>query len=376
MKKWLKWFWMLSKRLYKKSSFWALLMLIPLCVALFAGAAQEDSGLVRIALAQEQADDPVAAAIMDALMEENRLFYFQRMRPQEAMEAVKTGKIDEAWVFPENTEGALQSYASGKGKYIVTTITREETMTVKLAREKLSAMLYPYCARAYYIEYVRTHFSQLDHLTDQELIIYFDEVKVTEELFTYGNPVDVSDAEEGNYLTSPIRGLLAIVMFLCAMAAVLYYFRDEAAGTFAWVRQSRKGFTALCCTVTAALNVSVVLFLSLLFSGLTGNLFREAAALLLYSLCCASFCLVLKQIFANIWSFAAIVPLVAVVMLALCPVFYDFRGWYLLQLLLPPTYYINACYDRVYLLYMLAYIPACLGVAFVLSQVRRLFRRK
>ena len=376
MKKWIKWFWMLSKRLYKKPSFWVLLLLIPVCVALFSGAAQEESGLVRIALVRQQADDPVATAIMDSLMEENRLFYFQPMQYEEAVEAVKAGKIDEAWVFPENTEEAVQRYASGRGKYIVTTITREETMTVKLSREKLSAALYPYCAKAYYIEYIRKNFSQLDHLTDRELTVYFDEVKVTEELFTYGNPVDVSDAEEGNYLTSPIRGLLAIVMFLCAMAAVLYYFRDESAGTFAWVRQSRKGFTALCCTVTAALNISVVVFLSLLFSGLTVNLLREVAALILYSLCCAAFCLVLKQIFANIWSYAAIVPLVAVVMLAVCPVFYDFRTAYIWQHLLPPTYYVNAGYDSKYLLYMLGYIPGCLGAAFVLSQVRRLLRRK
>lgn len=376
MEKWLKWFWMLSKRLYKKPSFLALVLLIPLCVALFAGAAQKESGFVHIALAREQADDPVAVSVINDLLAERGLIRFSQMSRQEALEAVQTGQADEAWIFPANTEATLQDFAAGKEKYIVQTVTREETVSVKLAREKLTATLYAYCAKAYYIDYIRSEFAQLAHLEKETLDVYFEEVKVNEELFVYGDPVNTSGTQTVNYLTSPIRGLLAVVMLLCGMAAMLFYSQDEAAGTFAWVRQNKKGLTALCCVVTATVNISVILLLSLAFSGLAGDLLRELAALLLYSLCCGAFCLVLKQIFAGIRSYAAIVPLVAVVALALCPVFFDFREWYIWQHILPPTYYINASYDSKYLLYMLAYIPACLAAAFLLSRLRKLFRLK
>ena len=376
MKRWLKWFWLLSKRLYKKPSFLVLVLLIPLCVALFAGAAKEESGFVHIALAREQADDPMATAMMEELLAEHGLIRFSQLSPQAALEAVQTGQADEAWIFPANTEGKLQGFATGKEKYVVQTVTREETVSVKLAREKLSSAVYAYCAKAYYIDYVRSEFPQLDHLGDQELLVYFEEAAVNEDLFVYGNPANTVGTQPANYLTSPIRGLLAVVMLLCGMAAMLYYFQDEAAGTFAWVRQCRKGLTALCCVVTATVNISVILLLSLGFSGLAGNVLREIAALILYSLCCGAFCLVLKQIFATLRAYAAIVPLVAVLMLGLCPVFFDFRGMYIWQHLLPPTYYINASFDSKYLLYMQAYIPACLGVAFLLSQLRKLFHKR
>lgn len=376
MKKMLKWFWMLSKRLYKKPSFLVLILLIPLCVALFAGAARESSGFVHIALAREQESDPVATAIMNDLLAEEGLIRFSQMSRQEALEAVQTGQADEAWIFPANTAQQLQDFAAGKGKYIVQTVTLEETVSVKLSREKLSATVYAYLAKAYYVDYVRSEFSRLEHLSDRELEVYFEEVRVNEDLFVYGNPADSSGNQPVNYLTSPIRGLLAVVMLLCGMAATLYYMQDEAAGTFAWAQQSKKGLIALCCIVTAAVNISVILLLSLGVDRLLGNLFREIGALLLYSLCCAAFCLLLKQIFSTIRAYAAIVPLIAVVMLGLCPVFFDFREWYVWQHFLPPTYYINASYDSRYFLYMLGYIPACLAVAFLLSRIRRLLWRK
>ena len=83
MKRLLMWFWMLSKRLYKKPTFLVLMLLIPLCVGIFAGAAQEESGFVHIALAREQADDPIATAIMDKLSAETSLLHFEQM-PLEA----------------------------------------------------------------------------------------------------------------------------------------------------------------------------------------------------------------------------------------------------------------------------------------------------
>jgi len=377
MTKWLKWFWMLSKRLYKKPTFWVLLLFIPLCVGFFAGAAQEDSGFVHIVLAGEQADDPTATALMNRLLSDDGLIRFEQMpTKQAALEAVQTGQADEAWIFPADTEKQIENFVSGEAKYIVQTVTREESIAMKLAREKLSAAVYTYCAKVYYIEYVRSEFSQLKHLSDGELGVYFEEASITEDLFVYGNPADSAGNPPVNYLTSPIRGLLAVLLLLCGMAATLYYLQDETAGTFAWVRQSRKELTALCCILTATANISVILLLSLCFSSLAGNIFREIGALALYGVCCGAFCLLLKQIFATIRTYAAVIPLFVVVLLGICPVFFDFRGWYPLQHIFPPTYYINATYDSKYFLYMLCYIPVCLGIAFLLSQLRKLLRKR
>lgn len=370
----LKWFYMLSKRLYKKPSFLVLLVLIPLCVALFAGAAGRDSGFIHIVLAREQEDDPIAAEVMDTLLSESGMMRFTRaVSGEAALDAVRTGQADEAWIFPDHTQTQIENFLSGRQKYIVRAVTREQNMTAQLAREKLSAALYEACAKAYYLDYIRANISQLDGVSDGELIACFENVQVDEDLFVYGNPADTHAAQPTNYLTSPIRGLLAVVMLLCGMAATLYYLQDEASGTFAWVRQSRKALTALGCVLTATANISVAVLLSLVFSSLAGNVLREIGALVLYSLCCGAFCLVLKALLPGIRGFAATVPLVTVVLLGICPVFYDFRRLPFLQLLFPPTYYINAAFDSKYLLYMLAYIPLCLGLCGLLQLLKRFF---
>ena len=369
-----KWFLMLSKRLYKKPSFLVLMLLIPLCVAIFTGAAQQDSGFVHIILAQEQADDKIATQVTDSLLSETGAVHFTRAStPEAAVDAVQAGQADEAWIFPEDTEGVTQSFVAGKQKYIVQVVTREQTVSAQLSREKISAAMYEYCAKAYYLDFIRSGFSQLDGLSDSQLIAYFEAVKVSEDLFVYGDPASVTGSTQPvNYLTSPIRGLLAVLMLLCGMAATLFYMQDETAGTFAWVRQNRKGVTALCCVVTATVNVSVVLLLSLCFSSLAGNILKEIAMLLLYSLCCGAFCLMLKAIFPGMRAYAAIVPLMTVVLLGVCPVFFDFRKWSVLQLIFPPTYYVNAAYDSRYMLYMLAYIPICLALTKLLARLRQI----
>jgi len=368
-----KWFLMLSKRLYKKPSFLVILLAIPLCVGLFVWAAQQDSGFVHIVLAQEARDDVLSTQLIEKLLAEDSMVRFSRAEsPEAAVKAVQMGQADEAWVFPSDTEVRIRDFVTGKEEYIVQAVVREDTSLLQLSREKLPSVIYGYCAKAHYIGYVRKHFSQLDGLTEGELAAYFDQVQVSEELFLYGDPADPSvEAGAVNYLTSPIRGLLAVLMLLCTMAATLFYMQDEDTGTFCWVRPCRKGLTALGCVMTAGVNVSVVVLVALVVSGLGGNVCAEIGALLIYCLCCSSFCLLLKTVFSSIRLYGALIPLATVVVTGLCPVFVDFRKWQALQLIFPPTYYINSSYDGVYFLYGIVYAFLCLGLAWLISRLRK-----
>ena len=64
----LKWFLMLNKRLYKKASFIAILILVPLCVMLFASASKQDKGFLHIILVQTESRDKVSSEIIDDFM--------------------------------------------------------------------------------------------------------------------------------------------------------------------------------------------------------------------------------------------------------------------------------------------------------------------
>lgn len=367
-----KWFFMLSKRLYKKPSFVALLVLVPLCVFAFSFAANKDSGFVHIVLAQQNSSDIISAEIIEELLEANSMVHFTAAdTPDEAIENVKNGVADEAWIFPEDTENEIEGFVTGCSDYVVSVVTKEQSVALRLSRDKLVGELYKYCAKAFYIDYIRTNISELDAMSDQELITYFEEVSVDETLFAYGNPTGTSEnADKANYLTSPIRGLLAVLIVICGMAATLYYMQDEETGTFARVKHRRKWLVGFGCVLTAILNVSAVVLLSLCLAGLAGNVFSEILSLLLYAICCAAFCLCLGQILTSIRTYTAIIPLLAVVLIGVCPIFFDFKGISEMQMIFPSTYYVKAVYDRGYLVYMLGYAVVLCVLIFIIRECK------
>ncbi len=368
----LKWFLMLSKRLYKKPSFVVLLVLIPACVFAFSIVANQKRGFVQIVLAKSDNADVISSEIIDDLLHKQSMVYFTLVdTPQDAIEEVKSGSADEAWIFPADTENEIDSFVDKHEDYVVSVVTKEQNVMLRLAREKLSGVLYKYCAKAYYIDYIRSNINEISGLSDQELIAYFENVSVDESLFVFGNPTDISnEVSDTNYLTVPIRGLLAVLAVVCGMAATMYYMQDESSGLFAHIKQKRKGLVAFGCVLTAVINVSVVLILSLCLSSLSGNILKEILVLFIYTFCCASFCLLLKQIFQSIRLYAAIIPLLTVVFVGVCPVFFDFRNFSAVQILLPPTYYVNSVYDNRYIVYMVIYSAICLLLCFVMQSIK------
>lgn len=372
-----KWFLLLSKRLYKKISFVILLVLIPACIAAFGLVAKQDSGFVRVALAQEPGSGTDGARVIEELLaEKGAILFTYAASPAEAADAVRAGKVDEAWVFPADVFEATQSFYKGSRDYVVRVLTKEDSMAMRLGREKIPASLFEYCAKSYYLEYIRANIPQLATLSDGELLVYFEEAAVTEEFFTYRNPSDQNGiSQSGTYLTSPIRGLLAILMLLGSMAATMFYMQDTAAGTFSLVKERFQGLVALGSVMTAAVHIAVVVLLSLCLSSLTGSILLEIVILLAYALCCGAFCMLMKTVFSNLRGYCAVIPMLIVIMIGICPVFVDFRGLSVLQYMLPPTYYVNSIYHHQTILYMLLYSAACLMLAWLLKKLKLLLMR-
>lgn len=367
MTKLLKWILMLCKRLYKKPAFIAILLLIPLCVLFFGIASEEDSGFLHITLAQTDETDSLSAQVIDELINCDTIVRFSRSEsPSAATEAVKTGQADEAWIFPADTEGKISEFITGGTDRFISIVSREQTVFTRLSHEKLSAILYEYCAKAYYLDFARTNVTELDSLSDDELIEYYESVSITEELFEFGNPVSFENAADTNYLTVPIRGLLGILATLCAMAAALFFTQDETNGTFSHVPQRNRIYIGFGCIWIAVLNVCAAIFLSLTVSGISHGILRELCSLILFSLCCTVFGLLLKLIIPNIKLYTATIPLLTVLMIVICPIFFDFQSFGIVKMIFPTTYYVNASYNSSYLLYMAIYtvvgLVLCLGI--------------
>lgn len=368
MTRWFRWLWMLSKRLYKRASFLVILALIPLAVAALQIAARADSGFIHVVLAQTDPSDPVSSALVEEFMAEDSLVRFSYAPdPRTATDRVIGGEADAAWIFSDDMQGRLESFVDShyrRGGF-VTVVEREQTVFTRITREKLAFALQTYTSRVCYLDFTRDNIEGLNALTDEELMAYFNGAEFSDELFLFRSADGEVTQPRSDYLTAPVRGLLGILTVLCGLAAALFYCQDRARGTFALVPERRHGIVAFACLLVAVLNVSAVVYGALLVAGVAAFWLKELAVVLLYSLCCAAFCLLVLRVFGSVRALAAVLPVLVVAMLTLCPVFFDFRPLLAIQMLFPPTYFVNAGYDDRWMVYMLLYATVCTAVALI-----------
>lgn len=374
MQRLFKWFLILNKRLYKKWAFVAILAFLLVSVCFFSFAAAGDSGFVHIVLAQNNNGDAVSSEIVNKLLgEESMILFTKAETPAEAIRMIETGAADSAWIFPDKTGEAVSEFVDNKNDGFVRVIEREQNVFLRLSREKLNAVLYDYSAKAFFINYTRENIAQLSSLSDEELLEFFDSAKISEELFVFGNPsaADLTETPSDNYLTAPLRGLLGVITVLGGMAAALYYMQDEKNQTFAWVPQKNRLLVGIGCIAVATLNISVISMISLCVSGLYRFSVKEVICAVTFSVCCATFCMLLKQILGNVKVFGSVIPVLITVIICVCPVFFIIKQIRIFSFLFPPTYYINAANNNKYIVYMLIYSAVCFCLCFVLQKLRK-----
>jgi len=378
MKRLLKWFALLNKRLYKRISFLLILLLIPVLVLSYSNAAQESSGVLTVALAQV-GEDAMASSVIETLTSENSLVRFLSCEtPEQAKQLVSESEADVAWIFPEEMEEKVYRFVNNqnRGNAFIQVVERESTVSVILAREKLSGAMFGYCTRAMYLSYIRENAPQLQDTSDEALLAYYDAVWVDDEFFVFSfmdAAQPVQEAKEANYLLTPVRGLLAVVTVLSALATAMYYMGDVRLGTFSWIPERKQPVVEFACQMICGLNVALVSLIALRISGLTVSLGREVLTTVLYVVCTALFAMTVRRICAKMTVLGTVLPLLIVVMLVVCPVFFDLGMLRTLQYIFPPTYYINAQYSDRFLALMGIY---GLVLALVYYLIGKLLHRK
>ena len=360
------WGWLLlQKRLLKKTVFWILLILIPILCFCYSTVSQEDSGIVTIALAQE-AEDPLASQVINDLADSSQLIRFKICQtPSEAEALVLGGKADAAWIFPAQMQQRLEAFVANpkSTNAFVTVLEQEDNILLLLTHEKLGGTLYDLYAETVYLRYIREAIPEMAEASDEDLLRYYNEANFPSELFLFeqadGTPATL---EHSNILTMPVRGLLGVVIVLCGIAAAMYYIQDQNRGTFSWLPVRQRPVIELISLWIAVGDLTLVALISLLVTGLSESILLELITLLGYSLCCSVFCMMLRCICNSISLLGALLPLLVVGMLVICPVFFNLSNLRQLQYLLPPTYYINSVYDPSCTLYMLLYTLVCAGI--------------
>lgn len=363
------WLLMLTKRLYKKPSFLLILILIPALVLGYRASANTDSGMMRVALVME-GDDPLSLEVSEKLLNSGQLLRCRLCDMETGLSLLSTGKVNALWQFPADLQGCVRKFVDDPSSEnaFVQVLVRKDDIALQLSREKISGVLFDSISRFVYLDRLREIAPELNSLSDEALLGYYEDTYISGELFDFG---DAAQIGSGHYLLSPLRGLLGIVAVLAALATAMYYIADCRRGTFARVSHHHQPIPELACQIVSVLHIVLVAWLCLAISGLAGSFFRELLTALLYTLCCAAFAMALRSLLGSVSALGVLLPVLIALMLSLCPVFFDFPSLRQVQYLFPPTYYVGTLYSADWLPNMAIYTLICFGVCILIRLIRK-----
>ncbi len=348
------WFWLAWKRLLKKPLYLSLLVLMVVLTLCYHTAVQDDSGMVSVVLAIPDETDMLSRQIVEMLTSETGLIRYTQGTVENARLLVKAGKADAAWIFPENLAEKLTAFLENRTVPAVEVLQREETVLLRLSREKLSGALFTCCTEPVYLKYLREHAPQLEHLTDAQLVEYMERFHGNDQLFAF-EQLNRMAPNAADYLRAPLRGLCGILILLCALSAALYFMQDQKAGLFQRFPVYSMTAVELGSQLAALWSTGLAAMLCLAVCGMWGAPWREILVTVLYLMCCAGFAMLLRRVCGKIPVLAGLLPVLTVATLVICPVFVQIPQLRPLQYLLPPTYYMQAVYSDRFLLLMIVY---------------------
>ena len=287
----------------------------------------------------------------------------------ERSEAVRSGRADAAWIFAPDLDAGFTAFARYGSGRLITVTEREDNVFLMLSREKLYAALYPELSFALFRNYLVNE-QGADGLTEAELRDYYDSGFSKEELirFTYVDGTEIES--DGRYLAAPLRGILALLLLLCGLASGMYCYREEREESFVWLSGLKRRLLPLLCHLTAMVPAALAILAALYLGGLWLGLRREALMLLLYLPCCALFCEILRCLSPREEHYGALIPILAVAVLVLCPVFVSLPFRLPFRDLLPVTWYLKASFSEKALGPMLPCLAAMIPLWALCSRLR------
>lgn len=364
----LMWYYMFTKRLFRRYSFILILLLIPVIVPVARVALSRESGIMNVALCSEGEDNIMANEIINSLKEKDSIVrYTDYKTPQEARYAVQAQKAIAAWIFEKDLEQRMDEFVAGDVKPLVTVVAREDTTAVKLTNELLFASIFPDIAYESFKYYVYQNVIPAD--TPESVVRKHYNSLVTDDSIVKIVKLD-SETEvqmDKNYLIAPIRGILSLLIVLCGIAAAMYFLTDQAEGKYDWLSYKKRLAPAFGSCFAAIATASLAVLVAIYVSGISLGSRFEIPAMILYVFAVTGFSLVLCTVFRSAGRLGAAMPFFIIIMLVLCPVFFNVKFLFSVRFLLPPHYYLNAVTDTDYLIYMALYAACAYALAYILN---------
>ena len=342
MRRFFLWYWLLTRRLFRRGAFWALLLCVPLLAGALAAVAKQESSIVRAAIYVAPPDGPARRSADRLLHADSLVRCTEYGSEAEAIAAVRADKADAAWIFLETFDDELERFVGRRGtKGAVRVVEREDNVFLRLAREQLAAAVYPEASYALFRSYLIERLDVDADAPDALFKGYYSTVVEDAPIIVFST-LDGAEAPRTSYLVAPVRGLLALLLVLTGIGSAMGYTEDARREVFLRLRAPLRRLLPLLVHLTALVPMALAALLALRVSGLLGAWPRELGLMGLYCAALAAGSELLRKLCRRAAVLGALIPALTALLLALCPIFFDVRLPEPFRRLLVPYDYLNA----------------------------------
>lgn len=363
MKQILSWFVLSCKRYLKKPSFVLTLILLPIGCFWIHNKEQTETQSVNIAICVSENQNKsmhgekqgLSYQLVEYLLGESRanetaspLFHFYACQSEEEVKAEVASKRSECgYVIAGDLQERLDA---GEGRRSITVYRAPSTMLDRLSDEVVFAALARLYDREIFVNYIANEAgmdSSLAGEAEEFYDIWADSGTTFHFEYCY---LDQADEEVLMNVTAisvfPVRGLVAVALFLIGVYSAMLLEIDEKKGLFLRLLYHEK----ICCkaaSCAAPVTIAAISALTALWAGgCMEGWIKELVGMFIYVLVVTGYGLLLKSVIPKPQIIGCMMPFLLVTALLFCPVFLDV-GAYVPQLaaigrLLPPWYYLRA----------------------------------
>ena len=366
---------LLLKRLLKKKSYIAMLLVVPLMAFLLRSMSSADAGLLTIGV-YAPGEDYSSIWLKNNLTENpGSLRFVMYDSEQQLVKDVERQQLQEGWICPEDLDGTIADMADKSNtKSKIQIVIRESGLTHMLAREVICSRVYPLIARQMALNYVSENVYDSNPTDPQakRILDTYDNYGINGNLFEMGYLDEDGPVEDDtNYLMMPFRGILALWLLLLAVAASMYYLEDEKNGLFIWWKTSFPLVRDLLYYFVIMFIPSIIVLVGLAYAGVFTSLFREVIGIILYDFTLIFLAIILREILSSIKGLGIIMPVLIMACAILSPVFIDFKEGRQLQKICPTFHYLYCIHDQYYVKSLLLYGIILLIIEYVVYIVKR-----
>ena len=349
MKKLLLWIWLLMKRQIKNPAVILFLIGMPVIAIVIANIpAMTKAESPRVGIVASRQDDLSDRVLSQLLNGDYAVDFYQALDYEQLKEDVRMGKTECGYILDGKLTDRYQKkdYAES-----ILQIKNKSDFVPSMAREIVFSAVFSVYAKDMATEYVRVSpLFDKDKERAMNLVSnkYDNYLSGTATFYMKFSRLDASESIDvaaitDEAVTFPLKGILAILVYLAGLFGCVQWKMDEEKGVFLTLpygfRIASRPIYAMIPTVLFAVSAE----LTMIFAGGAGNLSAEIWKMPLYVVAVILFSWGLNIILPSSKAVVSVIPVLLIASMVLCPIFVNVltsvpAAKYLARLLLPYYY--------------------------------------